>query len=138
MGYTKISTNKTFVKLSECTDGDVLVDGGVYLGSSMNKFKNLNHEFRTKDKGIVVISSGSLNYIVENHLTVNDVVRITYKGTIKLSKGAYAGKPCHQFEVEKDEAESYTSKEEFSTPVEEEVVAPKGKSKGKISLDDLD
>ena len=129
MAFKKLQTNKKFIKLSEQTKGDVLAEG-TYLGAVENKFGGTNHEFKT-ESGVVSISAGSLNYIMESNVNEGDKVQVEYDGQITLEKGNFKGKPCHQFNVYLDD--EYTSNS---------AIPPKDTSKKSSnkapSLNDLD
>lgn len=110
MGFKSLNQSIKYFKYNECNPEDVLVQEGVYLETFEGKFGH-QHKFREKESGQLVVlnSAGHLNYQV-NQLKTGQVVRVIYKGTTVLEKGAMSGKEAHQFDVQVDEDSIVTEK----------------------------
>ena len=136
MAYEVISGAKKYFKYSECKKGDVLVDGGSYIGSEQGKF-GIQHLFDVAGTTTVLNSAGQLNKFIDEKLVSGDKVRVTYDGTFTLTKGQMAGKDCHQFIVERDRAGATTGDVVEDTPspaVVAKTTTTKAKPTGKMTL----
>lgn len=139
MEFRSVGGAKKYFKYSECSKGDVLVQGK-YLGTSPNKFGKDNHDFKPVDGGPTVClnSAGHLNYLIESNVMVGDIVQVTYEGTEKLDKGAFKGKDVHKFDLAIAESEG-----QLEMPIEAESIKKvqdkvEEKSTGTVDLSDLD
>ena len=102
MAFKKVSVNKKYFKYAECTKGQQLVVEGSYMGPYEGKF-GVQHDFKQKDGEIVCLNSaGQLNYLLENHVEVGDLVNVYYDGSVMLTKGTFKGKNAHNFSIEVD------------------------------------
>lgn len=102
MAFKKVGGARVYYKYSELTDGDVLIPGGVYLGSEEGKFGAV-HLFQVGDETHCLNSAGQLNYLVDKFIAPGSACNITYRGKELLTKGPMAGKESHRFEVEVDD-----------------------------------
>jgi len=82
--------------------GDKLVTMGEYVGESASPMGK-NHNFIEVESGNhVILSGGALNWRAENgSLLEGEVFDIIYEGKQELTKGKWAGKNAHTFEVAK-------------------------------------
>jgi hypothetical protein len=94
----KVGLPTKYFKYTECTPGQVLVDGGVYTGQSEGKFGRQNNFVKAGQK-TTLNSAGHLNYLLDNYVTEGNTVTVNYVGLEKLGSGKFAGKDVHQFEV---------------------------------------
>jgi len=101
---TTAGANVTFIRANKLTKGQVAAEG-IYAGSSPNTFNKEKLDYRIEDlkdssKLTVVNGAGNLSYQMQS-IQPGDIVRITYNGTVEISKGAMKGKSSHNFIVEK-------------------------------------
>lgn len=78
-----------------------LVVEGIYEGATPNKFNPEKNDYKVRqDNGDLTIinDTGSLNQQMKL-VTVGALIQINYNGKKKLTKGKYAGKMVHDFEV---------------------------------------
>jgi len=101
MAFQEVAGQKKYIKYNECKKGDVLVEGK-YLRDIQGKF-GVQYEFLSESGDVVVLNkAGQLDYKME-FIRQGDVLKIIYDGSIILEKGAYAGKPSHQFILLRDD-----------------------------------
>lgn len=105
MAFKKVGGPRKFFKYNDCTEGDLLVDNGEFLGTEQGKY-GVQHVFRElSGDEIVLNSAGHLNYQVEKYLDIGTRCNITYAGKITLQNGPMAGKESHQFSMEVDDGD---------------------------------
>jgi hypothetical protein len=97
-------SNVTFVRAASLEKGAVAAEG-IYAGSSPNTFNKEKLDYRIEDlkdssKLTVVNGAGNLGYQMQS-VQPGDIVRITYNGKTKITKGPMIGKESHSFIVEK-------------------------------------
>lgn len=99
MAFQKVGNGKlSFVKYKDCEEGQVLAEG-TYLGTKDGTY-GIQHQIKDENGDVTVLnSSGHLNFLLENHVTKGDYIRVIYSGKEVLSKGKFKGKESHQFEV---------------------------------------
>ena len=97
MAFTTVSTNTKYVKYTACKKGDVILDEGSYLGTSEGKFGLLHNFAHTDGSRTVLNKAGQLDYLLRTHAQVGTMCRVTFDGTVKLTKGLMAGKDANQF-----------------------------------------
>lgn len=137
MAYKTVSGGeRKYFKYSECNKGDVLVDGGTYLGTEQGKF-GIVHLFDVAGETYVLNSAGQLNYHLDK-IATGTKCRIVYDGKTKLTKGTMAGKDANQFIVQVDDGLATTPTEGLEPAVVQNVqetvnpvVAPKKTKTGK-------
>lgn len=142
MGFKSINpVIKEFIgQFDEREEGEVLVEG-VYLGTYPNKYNADKPNFKFKD-GVtgdikVVNTAGHLHYLmVETNEApqVGDYLQVVYQGKEKITKGTFAGKEAHKFEVLRDDERSIV----MATQAEAETPAPTPPVGEKISLEQLE
>lgn len=86
----------TYVKPKDMKVGDSVK--GTLLKVIKNKFGGTDFRIETVNGIVGIGGSGHLTYKM-NDVAVGSTVLITYEGTEKLTKGAFAGKQTHQFDV---------------------------------------
>lgn len=123
MEKVQLGGAKKFIKYSECEKGDVLIEGGRFLGSYEGNY-GVCWEFENNEQITVLNSAGQLNYVLENHASEGDVLDVIYEGKVEVPKGPMKGKMAHQFKVEKYKA---SPKVEISSD-----------KSSNVSLDDLE
>ena len=100
MAFQEVGGAKRYVKYSEASPGDVLVEG-YYAGTTVGKFGN-QYNFSTEDGQQVTLNkSGQLEYALK-FVEVGEYVRVVYEGMVNLQKGTFKGKDAHNFKVMKD------------------------------------
>lgn len=104
MAFQKVQSERIYFKYKECKPGQCLVSNGIYCGPEEGKF-GVQHKFQSRDDGKITIlnSSGHLNWLLEEHVEVGSVVNVYYREEITLTKGAFKGKPAHNFDLEVDD-----------------------------------
>jgi hypothetical protein len=101
MEYVEITNQKiTYLKYSTCKKDQVLIDGGIFTGTTENQFGSLNFNF-TKDGELLVLPScGALKFnLKEKKLVEGATYKIVYDGTGKIEKGAMKNKPFHKIKI---------------------------------------
>lgn len=81
---------------------EVEVLQGRFVEASPSKYKLGKHDFKFElDNGelVVVNAAGNLEASMKK-VNIGDYCRISYLGMGTMTKGAFAGKPVHQFKVE--------------------------------------
>ena len=103
MAFEKVSLQKKYFKYSTFSKNDVICEG-TWIKNSEDNYGKSNFHLVSKDKDCVYIlnSSGHLNHIMKEEVSLGDFIRVTYDGTYVLEKGKYKGTECHQFIVERD------------------------------------
>lgn len=86
----------TFIKPKDMKAGQTIK--GVYVKTLQNPFGGTDFRIQTADGLVGIGGSGHLTYKMAG-VPVGSTVLITYEGTEKLSKGKFAGKAVHQFDV---------------------------------------
>lgn len=134
--FRSVGGPKKYFKYSECSEGDLLVEGK-YIGRSPNKFGNENFDFKPEDGGPTVClnHAGHLAYLMDNYVSEGDLVQVVYDGKSKLEKGPMKGKEAHSFII--NVADSNEQLEGVSGTSPEDHMEPKG-SKKSVDLSDLD
>ena len=99
---TASSANVTFVKAAALKQGDIAAEG-LFAGTVPNKFDENKPDIKIEDlndssKITIVNAAGNLGYQMSK-INPGEIVRITYLGQQVLTKGKYAGKKSHNFEV---------------------------------------
>ncbi len=106
--YKQIITQRKFISYKDAKEGDVLVEGTL-VKTVPNKFgKGVDWLFETdgSDVHTVLNHAGSLAKIFEdNSVDLGDKVKVVYGGSFTLDRGAYKGRPCHDFKVWVDYAD---------------------------------
>ena len=101
MGFKEVAGTKSYVKYVDCEKGQVLVTGK-YIRDIQGKY-GVQYEFMAESGEVVVLNkAGSLDYKME-FINEGDKIQVIYDGTVKLTKGAFAGKDAHQFKVLRDD-----------------------------------
>jgi hypothetical protein len=87
-----------FIRARDLTVGPILE--GTFLGAIPNQFDEDKNDFKFEtEAGIVILNgAGNLGYKM-GFISAGDYVQVTYEGQGKMSKGKYAGKLVHNFEV---------------------------------------
>lgn len=114
------STQGKFIKYSECTPNQVLVEGE-YLGQVTNKFNpsKPNLKFKNNNEEIIILpASGQLNYAFQD-TEIGTLVCVTYKGKEKIEKGTFKGKEANAFKIEvyEQDEQGNKNKEEVQLPL---------------------
>jgi hypothetical protein len=108
MAFKKVAGRRVYYKFKDCTPGQVLVNGGRYIGPEQGKY-GIQHIFLEDDgtKTVVLNSSGHLNWLLENYATSGkSLCNVIYSERVLLTKGAMAGKEAHNFELEIDDGDN--------------------------------
>lgn len=119
--YTTVSGGRKYFKYSECTKGDVLVDGGTFIGSEEGKY-GIQHLFDVGGETVCLNSAAQLNQCIDTKVKAGDKVRIVYDGKITLAKGPMAGKDCNQFVVQVARDADTVEKRTIPAPTAETTV----------------
>lgn len=93
----------TFIKASELKEAGKtgIIAEGTYVGTMPNKFNEdkPSYKIEQEDGSILVVNSaGNLQYRMGS-VKLGQLVQISYLGMEKLTKGKFAGKESHQFDV---------------------------------------
>lgn len=116
MAFQKVSAKVVYHKYAECKPGQKLVDEGVYKGPIEGKF-GIEHKFiQTNGETVILNSSGHLNWLMENKAMVGSMCNVYYKEKTKLTKGKFAGKDSHNFELEIDNERFNSQAPEAAAP----------------------
>lgn len=96
--WTKVAGGPVnYVKYSETEVGTEWI--GVYLRKEIDATYGNNKYFLATDLGTTCLNgAGQLDHAMEN-VPKGKKIKVVYKGTVKLDKGKFKGKDCHQFEV---------------------------------------
>lgn len=117
MAFQTIGGNRNYPKYSECEAGEMLVDG-TYVKSFDGKF-GIQYEYMQEDGGIVVLNSaGALNNAMQ-YVNPGARIQVTYMGQKDITKGKFAGKQFHDFQVAVDKEASQPAEE---TTTEDDIV----------------
>jgi hypothetical protein len=143
--FNEVGGEKVYVKYSEKKKGDVLVTG-TFLKRTKNTFNQDQNDFLFKplDGGPNVL----LNYskrldtmLEEENVEYGDIVRITYQGPKKITKGPFVGKNYHTFSIgiaaDKVAKKEVVKDVKFAEPKDVKI-PPAEDDDDAISLDDLD
>lgn len=103
MAFTQSGGSRSYIKYSDCEEGEVLVEG-FYIGEETSKFKNQLYVFRQAADGSIVClnAAGKLTKWINDEVDTSDLVRITYAGKKSISSGPMMGKEAHDFKFEID------------------------------------
>jgi len=98
--FKRVGGGLTFVKLKDLKPGQEVVTGEFQHSKVIGDFGNLSHFFSTDNGDVAVNGCGHLNYLLKN-IQPGTRVRIIYAGQEIKTKGNFAGKPFHSFELYK-------------------------------------
>lgn len=117
MTFKSVNNPRTFFKYKDCKPGQVLVENGIFVATEDGKF-GPNHIFREipSQEIKVLNSSGHLNYQLDKRVSTGSLCRVIYEGVETLSKGTFAGKPCHQFDVQVDHDAAVAPEHKVAAP----------------------
>lgn len=99
MAFETINTGVSYFKLSDCKEGQVLIENGVFKSSKAGQYGNtwMIEESDGTVKGLN--ETGQLKYMKESgNVKVGDVLRVVYNG----KKDLKGGKTAHDFTVQID------------------------------------
>lgn len=99
------SVEKRYIKYSQHSKGDVLIEG-IFQRSESNRFGTTHLFLDRAGTAVVLNSAGQLNANIKNYLSPGTVARITYMGKIVLERGPMTGRESHQFSMEVDYVET--------------------------------
>lgn len=99
MAFTRSGGTRSYVKYTDCEEGDILVEGW-YVGEEMSKFKNQLYVFRQKadDSVVCLNAAGKLTKWLDDTVETGDLVQIIYKGKKTIGSGPMQGKEAHDFD----------------------------------------
>ena len=110
--------SRTYIKLAEQSDGDVLVEG-YYVGDEEGKYgKSYIFRQQADDSVVGFNQTGKLTKWIEENVVTGDLVKIVYRGKQTMESGKFAGKPVHDFDFYIDSGEP-----EKATPVTKPAIA---------------
>lgn len=102
MALETLTLPKKFYKYTECSKGDILAEGH-FRRTGEDTFGNITYHIKEDDRMVVLNSSGHLNHQMMNEgIKPGDYIQVVYNGTMKLEKGKFKGKDCHQFILSQD------------------------------------
>lgn len=97
--------SRTYIKLAEQSDGDVLVEG-YYVGDEEGKYgKSYIFRQQADDSVVGLNQTGKLTKWIEENVVTGDLVKIVYRGMQTMESGKFAGKPVHDFDFYIDSGE---------------------------------
>lgn len=105
MGFKTVRVDIKYPKYSEAKKGDVLVNSGIYKGSTEGKFGTLHNFVQDDGQAVTLSKSGQLDWLLENHAPVGTKCNVIYDGKVTLTKGTFAGKPANQFILQVDDTQ---------------------------------
>lgn len=124
----KIGSNKWLKAGVDFDAGDVVFERAKYLGEDEGQF-GVFQVFQDLDtRECYNLGGGHLNWLCQQ-LEVHDVVKLEYKGEIKLERGKFKGKSSHQYDL-------WLHEDEENAPVRE--TSPKVKSRSEAVVDEAD
>lgn len=132
MAFTRFSSQKRFVKYSECDVGEVIVEG-YYKGEEEDaKYKHTIYIFDDKASGDIVVlpNNYDLKTFVEK-IKPGDLCQITFKDREIMESGPFKGKPRNRLECAVDLDHR---KEMWPTPGTATPVAPAAVPGKKMSI----
>jgi hypothetical protein len=95
--FKSVFAPRKFFKYSEISPGTILTTG-VYQGSVEGTF-GLQHIIKEEDGTEAILNkTGHLTFLLER-AGKGSLVQVVYLGQGKVSKGKFAGKASHQFDV---------------------------------------
>lgn len=110
--FVEVGGSRTFKPWAKWKVGEYV--SGVFTKKSEDKFGNPNYAVRVtgtnidglnENDNLVLNSNGSLNYKMEE-VAIGTEIQVEYKGKVKLEKGAFAGKECHDVKLLAAEVEA--------------------------------
>jgi hypothetical protein len=119
MAFTEISSQKKYIKYSECSAGDELVEGW-YLNATEGKYGTQYNFITEQGTHVVLNKAGQLDYLIKTHVSPEDYVKIIFEGTVVLEKGPMKGKEANNFKLLRDPSRSGKR----NAPIYEEIAAP--------------
>ena len=105
MAYKKVGGQRKYYKYAECKEGQKLVEDGRFDGIEDGTY-GPQYLFTQKDGQVICLNNaGHLKYLVTKFLKEGQMCNIYYKGLgDPLTKGKFAGKEPHTFELEVDDS----------------------------------
>ena len=103
MAFVRVGGPRKFIKYAQCTKGQVLIDGGTFVGTEEGKF-GIEFIFENPDGTATVLNKAQhLIYLVDKHLTPGTVCNVIYDGMKTMPETSkMAGKDAHTFIIEVD------------------------------------
>lgn len=96
-------SDRSYVKFSECTKGDLLVNA-IYRDSYEGQY-GINYVFENDDSSETVLpGSGQLNYLMKK-VSPGMRLEIHFNGQEEITKGPFAGKMANAFLISEIMAE---------------------------------
>jgi len=138
MSFQEIGGARHYHKYSTMADNTIIVTGW-FTRKDKNHY-GCFYEVMTEEEELHVLNSAAiLNKRMEENVSLEDFIRVTYLGKIILTKGPMTGKPCANFKVEIDRSKSGKRFGNNAAPdiSPEAIPAPTDEEKPSDSLEDL-
>lgn len=93
----------TFIKPAELSKAGKtgIIAEGLYVGTMPNQFdeNKPSYKIEQEDGSVIVLNSGGNLKSRMSSIETGTLVQISYNGMSKMTKGKFAGKDVHQFDV---------------------------------------